>query len=403
MDGVGAGRSIARDPVGDYSIKASLPPLTPSNRFRTAPPDPRDSRTLELGVSASSGVMSLIGGFAEQDLGGAPVWLTYAEPEGHIQSLAAELLTSGSVAPGARVKGVSDKDRSLVAALAAGGCALDEPILFPGMPPIEVQRSVSSGPTCSDRPDVLVARHILEHARELPSFLSGLADVARPGGLAIFEVPDCESQLREGDASILWEEHVHYFTSSSVEIALRQHAWIPVRMWRLRADGEDVALMVARHSESSASVLTMNAATRGIEHSFVRSLNDRFADVTRELRRRHELGASIVLVGANHVGINLIDMCGREGLISAVVDDHPRKQGCRVSRFGTPVIPLSDTGTTPSPIFILAVNPTRAGQIVERLKARCGDEAEIVAVSELYKTSGRALCRSPRQRTRGQK
>jgi len=59
--------------------------------------------------------------------------------------------------------------------------------------------------------DLLVVRHMVEHAHEARSFLAAIQQMLKPGGYAIFEVPDCSRAFDACDYSILWEEHVFYF------------------------------------------------------------------------------------------------------------------------------------------------------------------------------------------------
>src|SRR5438093_54758 len=56
--------------------------------------------------------------------------------------------------------------------------------------------------------DVIIARHILEHAHDLHAFIEAVRALAKPGGYVLFEVPDCTLAFEKQDITTLWEEHI---------------------------------------------------------------------------------------------------------------------------------------------------------------------------------------------------
>ena len=60
-----------------------------------------------------------------------------------------------------------------------------------------------------------------EHAHDLGRFLAALKELKKLEGYIVLEVPDCESGFFRDDVSLVWEEHVVYFTKQSLENTLR--------------------------------------------------------------------------------------------------------------------------------------------------------------------------------------
>jgi len=64
--------------------------------------------------------------------------------------------------------------------------------------------------------DVIIFRQVLEHIKDLNNFMNLVSTKLANSGLIIIEVPDHESSMLNLDYA-LWEEHVNYFTLSSLE------------------------------------------------------------------------------------------------------------------------------------------------------------------------------------------
>ncbi len=63
--------------------------------------------------------------------------------------------------------------------------------------------------------DIIVSCRVLEHTYNLNLFIKNLEKFLKPNGNFIFEIPDSEKSLKQGDVAMLWEEHPIYFTKSS--------------------------------------------------------------------------------------------------------------------------------------------------------------------------------------------
>ena len=56
--------------------------------------------------------------------------------------------------------------------------------------------------------DVMIVRHVVEHAYNLSDFIAAISALVHPDGYIVWELPDCESALDKGDCTTLWEEHI---------------------------------------------------------------------------------------------------------------------------------------------------------------------------------------------------
>lgn len=65
--------------------------------------------------------------------------------------------------------------------------------------------------------DAIVFYTVLEHIPDAVSFLAALSEYLAPAGKVILGVPDCTSEIADGDPTMLLHEHFHYFNAQSLQ------------------------------------------------------------------------------------------------------------------------------------------------------------------------------------------
>lgn len=324
-----------------------------------------------FGACPACGLAQLVGPAPAALLRPRVGWLRAKEPEGHLDALAARLLAEG----GATVAGVSAKDDSLLERLAGGDRALAWRLdpqrhlgLGAGAAGVEsVQEALAAGGLATWPPpaDVVVARHILEHAHDPGALLAALAALCAPGGRLLIEVPACEPELDSCDYARLWEEHAQYFTAATLEACLRRASWSPVWSERCRQGGEELLVVLARRQE----VAPPAPATPGPELTRAQRFAAAFPAVrsgvqarVAERRRR----GPVALLGAGHLGFTWSNAMGVGAAIDLLLDDQAEKQGCHLPGLRPAVAPGTALAGSGCALCLLAVPP----DIEERVIAR---------------------------------
>jgi len=165
-------------------------------------------------------------------------WISYREPESHLAVLA-EVVAELPDLPGqARVWGIGPHDLPLLRHLAKRG--LTEHVVVDPRADLDIRDGREQVAALQERitptrtrelarrrgsADVVVARYLLEHAHAVVAFVAALRELVRPGGYLVLEVPDCAPGLRQLDYSVIWEEHVLYFTASTSPDCSPTWAW----------------------------------------------------------------------------------------------------------------------------------------------------------------------------------
>jgi len=382
---------------------AQLPPVGLSNRYSMNERDEGPTRDLALTLDSETGLLSLGNNFSVRELRHAHAWLKYQEPEEHCFALGEDVLNLAGIAGGSLVAGLSWKDDGLMESLARFD--LKTTILYPraqqkGNSPesgtwerdsIDVQESISHD---NHRPSgikfsFLSARHLLEHALSIEHFMLGLATKVRRDGYILLEVPDCEKAIKQCDYSMIWEEHIHYFTADSLKRTLERLGWRLVALRRETVEGEAVLIAIVHPPLVSSSVVTQERSrdTYVEPRRFGANFGECRDRVLAFLRAAQQAGNRLYLLGANHTASNFIDLFGGEGLFEGCLDENPDKQGKYISRLNVPIIALNSLRVDGNAVFVSAIHPGRA-EVAERKLVDCiGPHVGIHRVGDLIRLS----------------
>jgi hypothetical protein len=176
--------------------------------------------------------------------------------------------------------------------------------------------------------DVLIVRHILEHAHRPRLFADALKRLVRPTGYIILEIPDCEPALTRKDYSMPWEEHIAYFTPETFRNSLRVLGFSLMREERYLYSNENSLVAIVRSGgamleSSSEHVAGQKQLAGGYAEAF-----PHLREATRATLAAHlERGGKVAMFGAGHLSCFWINALQVADAIEFVVDDHPQKRG----------------------------------------------------------------------------
>jgi len=276
--------------------------------------------------------------------------ILYRDPERHLDDLAraiAALLPSTS----ASLMGMSYKDAPLLDRFASFGFSerktLDREADWGLSNPRDGIETMQARCTTSwadgirqkyGRMDLLVVRHVLEHAHDPPTFLAACRRIIEPDGLLLIEVPGCETEFARGDCGAPWEEHVSYFTVESLRRTLMVQGFHQRLVGNYPYTIEDCLVAVAQcgnipaaATASPSSLLREFSTNRERLQTRIRQLADQ--------SRSHQQG--IAVYGAGHRTATWLELAGIADVVTCVIDDDPAKQGRYLAGSAIPVGPAS--------------------------------------------------------------
>ncbi len=320
----------------------SFPPQPISNRFLKDPSGREFLHPMKITGCPACGLVQLTDPVPCAELLPRYDWITYNEPEGHLDDLADIIASLPGISRSSTICGTSFKDDSLLRRMNERG--------IPGTWRLDpdgdlgirersagvetVQNRISpetarAAATKHGRADIVIARHILEHAYDMQQLLEGLNCLGKKDSYLVIEVPDCERAFRTLNYTTLWEEHLAYFTGATFSRIFPLHGFEILRMERYPYPFEDSLVCISRRTGArSTSGCDSGAAEDEIALAmkFANSFEARAEAIRTHLREVRSREGPVAIFGAGHLTCIFINLFDLASLVDFVVDDNPNKR-----------------------------------------------------------------------------
>ncbi len=335
-------------------------PQALGNRFLRSPAEDEFLHPCRFGVCRRCGTAQLASPVPLAEMRPRFDWITYNEPEGHLDEVARVLAALPGLAPGAAVGGLTYKDESTLKRLTALGLpntwladaradlGVESP--FGGIESIQDRLTVATADRLAakfGRPDLLLVRHVLEHAYDVHELLRSARSLVKPGGYVLFEVPDACKALDRFDYTTVWEEHLFYFTPATLRRCLAAAGFEVVYLNRFDYPQEDVLVAVARPAAAPAPVELPPAelaAELARADRFVREFPRVRDGVRATVAGYTRGGGAVAMLGAGHLSAAYVNLYGLEPAVAFVADDNPNKHGLFMPGSRAPILPSAELG-----------------------------------------------------------
>jgi hypothetical protein len=222
------------------------------------------------------------------------------------------------------------------------------------------------------RPDVIIARHVFEHSDDPRGFIDALWSLLAPSGYVVIEVPDCERALEAVDCTMIWEEHVCYFTRATFPMAAQRAGIDVVRFDAFPYPTENSLVVIGRKGRADPALPQAEGALDRERHrgsAYGRELPRRMRDLRDSIARLHATGHRIALFGAGHVACTFINLAGIAPCITMVVDDQPEKWGHFMPGSNLPIRSGEEWLASDIDICLLTLSPESEVRVKARYSA----------------------------------
>lgn len=189
------------------------------------------------------------------------------------------------------------------------------------------------------RADLVVANNVLAHVPDINGFVTGIAMLLKPQGVATFEFPHLMQMIAEKEFDTIYHEHFSYLSMTAVANAFRLNGLSVFDVEELSTHGGSLRVFAQRsdsgNNETGDSVkklldreATSGMKTREYYAGFQEKADQVKDDLVSFLIEAKRAGKRVIGYGAAAKGNTLINYAGiRPNLIRYVVDRNPAKQG----------------------------------------------------------------------------
>lgn len=194
------------------------------------------------------------------------------------------------------------------------------------------QRLAAAG----DRADVIHAHNVLAHVPDLNGFVSGLAELLKPTGVGVIEVPYVKDLIDKTEFDTIYHEHLSYFSLTALNDLFLRHGMVITDATRLPLHGGTLRLYARKHEGAMHGPVVTEmlseeshwASSDNFYRSFgqkVESLRESLLTLLRQLKFEKR---RLAVYGASAKGSTLMNYfgIGRE-FLDFVVDLSTVKQG----------------------------------------------------------------------------
>lgn len=226
-------------------------------------------------------------------------------------------------------------------------------------------------------PDLVCARHVVEHVSRPVDFLRAIRHSMRLGAAAYVEVPNALYTLRDGGVWDIVYEHCSYFTPSSLTAAL-ELAGFEVELLQEAFDGQ----FLCAHARA-AGAQSINPRDNGpgratgparvpgpelrrVVSDFVCAHGLKLTAWRANLAELSVQQRRVVAWGAGSKGNTFANLVAQVDVVPYVVDLNPRKHGMFVAGTGARIVP-PEFLVQYKPDDVVILNPSYEDEIRQRL------------------------------------
>ena len=305
-----------------------------------------EKHSLALGQCNFCGLVQLMSPIPVDKLIPRYDWITYNEPEEHLDHLVNVIGNLPNITKKSKVCGVSYKEDTTLARLNNLGFEntwridmnKDLGISDKKANLESIQHYLKPGIVNSihDKygiPDLIIVRHILEHTHDTHSFMLALKKLVNPSGYIIFEVPDCTEGFEKLDYTTIWEEHILYFTDLTFKNCLNSGGFLLNHFEKYNYSFESVLIGIVKPDDNKNTFKNFNIEKNILDREIVRVQNfteqlvkkqDSIKKFLKDFKQNHD---NIVIFGTGHAACMFINLLEIKDLIDFAIDDNHKKKG----------------------------------------------------------------------------
>ena len=175
--------------------------------------------------------------------------------------------------------------------------------------------------------DIIVSCRVLEHTYNLNLFIKNLEFFLKPDGMFVFEIPDSQKSLNQGDVAMLWEEHPIYFTKKNFIRAFQILGYKILSCKKYLYPQEDALVFrIKQHDKKKTNKIKNLNKDVSLGELFVKKCKNKKKKLISFLKRETSKRKKIGIFGAGHRSIVYFHANKLRPYISYIFDDNQNKK-----------------------------------------------------------------------------
>ena len=351
-----------------------------ANRYLKNHSDDETLFSLKLGQCQKTGLIQLIDPIAHKELVPKYDWITYMEPEDHLDEMVDEIRKYISKDDNFLVGGVSFKDDTTLERFKKLGhhtwmINLEEDLFLDNHLGIESIQAVMNQDAVVrlleryGKSNLIVARHIFEHVYNLKEFLNCLKSLIYDDGYILFEIPDCTTSLENYDYTMTWEEHIIYLTPETFKYLLFLYGFDVVFYHTYTYPHESsIVALVKKNKKILKSEFSFDLKKEiNLGQDYVDNFKKLKNNVTEFISEKKKKG-KVVLFGAGQDTCAFLNYFEISDKINYVIDDNVNKTGLYMPKSRIPIVSSEIIDNKNISLCLLSLNPINEEKVFNKLK-----------------------------------
>ena len=280
-------------------------------------------------------------------------WVRQNEPEAHLDSIVQKVISLPDIDTNSLVWGLSYKDESTVERFRKLGFTncqtMDYATRFDSKDQIYniaiIQNIISESrieelQKTFGIPKIVICRHLLEHAHNTNDFFTAIKKLVSNGSYVVLEIPECSRLIKNLDYTMLWEEHITYFTEIIFKAAVNMYPMKILYSQVYKYPYEDCLILIVADSKEKDRSFEMkeriNESMRAFNkyaNSF-QSVKDKIQSICNRMKSKNQ---KLAVYGSGHIASTFINTFELSDQIEFVIDDDRNKEGLVMPGSGLPI------------------------------------------------------------------
>lgn len=171
--------------------------------------------------------------------------------------------------------------------------------------------------------DLIICSKLLEHSQSVKKVLSFLSNMLGPYGQILIDVPDSFKSLKQGNISMVWEEHKSYFTYKTLVNTVRLNGLKKILHKKFIFKQEDNLVFTVKKDISTKNGIFKE---KSIFFDFKKKQENNLYKLLQIIKKFKKKNYNFLIFGGGHNSIAFLNFYKLKKYINFIIDDDKRKK-----------------------------------------------------------------------------